>query len=199
MKGVTYILEDIMDHRERLFRCNKYDGGGDYKNAPMKVRFADWFLQYPQYQLRQYVNALRMQEYYLNTSGNNPIKKRLANLYERKKTHIGNKLGIEIGPNCFEEGLILFHNNIVINPRVRGGKNCHFHGNNCVGNDAITPEAPRLGSNVDVGFGAVIIGNITIADNVKIGANAVVTKSILEPGCTVAGVPAKIIRHGNID
>ena len=35
--------------------------------------------------------------------------------------------------------------------------------------------------------------NVTIADDVIIGANAVVTKDILEPNVVVAGVPAKII------
>ena len=37
----------------------------------------------------------------------------------------------------------------------------------------------------------MIIGNITIASDVVIGANAVVVHSINEPGITVAGNPAK--------
>lgn len=37
----------------------------------------------------------------------------------------------------------------------------------------------------------MIIGNITIASDVVIGANAVVVHSINEPGVTVAGNPAK--------
>ena len=41
--------------------------------------------------------------------------------------------------------------------------------------------------------GSVISGDITIADNVWIGANAVVTKSITEPNVLVGGIPAKII------
>ena len=33
---------------------------------------------------------------------------------------------------------------------------------------------------MDIGFGAAIIGNVHIADNIIIGANAVVTKSFDE-------------------
>ena len=47
------------------------------------------------------------------------------------------------------------------------------------------------GDNVDIGVGAKIIGGVTIADNIKIGANAVVTKSFYEEGITLVGVPAR--------
>ena len=39
-------------------------------------------------------------------------------------------------------------------------------------------------------YGAVVIGEIEIADDVVIGANAVVNKSVLVPGSVVVGVPA---------
>ena len=42
------------------------------------------------------------------------------------------------------------------------------------------------------------MGDITIADDVAIGANAVVIRSITEPGTTWAGVPArKISNHSS--
>lgn len=54
------------------------------------------------------------------------------------------------------------------------------------------PCAPTLGNNVDVGVGAKLLGNITIGDNVRIGANAVVVHDV--PANSVAvGVPARII------
>lgn len=52
-------------------------------------------------------------------------------------------------------------------------------------------------SNVYIGPGAVIFGDIYIADNCYIGANAVVTKSINEPYSVVVGAPAKIIKTEN--
>jgi serine O-acetyltransferase len=52
---------------------------------------------------------------------------------------------------------------------------------------------PTLGNHVVVGAGAKILGGIRIGDNVKIGANSVVLKSV-PPNCTVIGVPARVIK-----
>lgn len=52
---------------------------------------------------------------------------------------------------------------------------------------------PTLGNHVVVGAGAKILGGITIGDNVKIGANSVVVKSV-PANSTVIGVPARIIK-----
>ena len=46
--------------------------------------------------------------------------------------------------------------------------------------------------NVFIGAGAKILGDIVIGNNVKIGANAVVLDDVPD-NCTVGGVPAKII------
>lgn len=56
---------------------------------------------------------------------------------------------------------------------------------------------PTIGNNVTIGTGAKVLGNVVIGDNVIIGANAVVVSDIPDD-CTVAGVPAKIIRHKGI-
>lgn len=53
---------------------------------------------------------------------------------------------------------------------------------------------PTLGNNVLVGMGAAILGPITIGDNCRVGANAVVNKDI-PPDCTVVGIPGRIIRR----
>lgn len=53
-------------------------------------------------------------------------------------------------------------------------------------------EVPHIGDNVFIGAGAKILGPITIGDNVKIGANSVVTKDVPD-NCTVVGNPSKII------
>ncbi len=51
---------------------------------------------------------------------------------------------------------------------------------------------PTLGNGVVVGAGAKVLGPITIADNVNIGSNAVVLKSISE-GHTVVGIPGRVV------
>jgi serine O-acetyltransferase len=53
---------------------------------------------------------------------------------------------------------------------------------------------PTLGSNVVVGAGAKILGNITIGDNAYIGANAVVIKNV-PPNSTVVGIPGRITKQ----
>lgn len=56
---------------------------------------------------------------------------------------------------------------------------------------------PTLGNHVVVGAGAKILGGIRIGDNVKVGANSVVLKSV-PPNSTVIGVPARVIKmEGN--
>ena len=159
-----------------------------------KEKLVEKVAAYPAGAFRKYLKLLRKQEYYINTAKGNKLKGLLAVIYEGKKNRLGMRLGIEIGPNCFGKGLNLYHSNIVINPAVQAGENCSLHGGNCIGNNGLTAGVPKLGNNVDVGYGAVIIGDITIADGVKIGANAVVNRSVTEPGCTVAGVPARIVK-----
>ena len=52
---------------------------------------------------------------------------------------------------------------------------------------------PKIGSDVWISAGARVLGEISIGNNVIIGANAVVLKSIPD-NCVVAGVPARTIR-----
>ena len=52
---------------------------------------------------------------------------------------------------------------------------------------------PVLGSDVDVGSGAQILGHITVGDGARIGAGALVIGDVA-PGDVVAGVPARVLR-----
>lgn len=51
---------------------------------------------------------------------------------------------------------------------------------------------PMIGSFVDIGAGAVIVGNITIGDNSIVGANTVIFSNV-PPNSVVSGVPGKVI------
>ena len=113
-----------------------------------------------------------------------------------KNNYYSNKYNMELYGE-FGENLKIYHKNIVINDKAILGKNIILHGNNCIGNNGKTEKCPVIGDGVDVGYGAVIIGNVEIANNIKIGANSVVTKSFMEEGITIAGVPAKKICTGD--
>lgn len=82
----------------------------------------------------------------------------------------------------------------MVNPNARIGKNCVLQGNVCIGNKGRADIVPVIGDNVDIGFGAVVVGEVYIADNTVIGANAFVNKSVNETGHLIAGVPARQIR-----
>lgn len=108
------------------------------------------------------------------------------------------KLGFSIPLNVFGPGLSIAHyGTIVVSTAARVGKNCRLHEGVNIGATNGSSRAPQIGDNIFIGTGAKIIGDITIADDVAIGANAVVVKSIQEQGITVGGVPAKIISANN--
>lgn len=145
------------------------------------------------YYTGRYLRLLRAEEKYASGSG---VHKLLAYWYKSRKNRLGAKLGFIISAGCFGEGLKLEHfGSVIVNPKARIGRNCIIHGNCCIGSNGGYPDdSPVIGDNVDIGQFAQIIGGIRIADNVRIGAGAVVVKDVLEPGVTVVGVPAKIVR-----
>ena len=139
------------------------------------------------YQIWKYVTYLRREE----AAGN-----KLAELFwRRKKNDLGARLGITAYAGCCGKGLHIWHwGSIIISGDAKIGENCTFHGQACIGSDGKSEKAPVIGNNVDIGVGARIIGDVVIADDVKIGANAVVTRSCLEKGATLVGIPAKPLR-----
>jgi len=72
------------------------------------------------------------------------------------------------------------------------GDNCWINQHVVIGyaNDRI--HCPRIGNNVIINAGAKILGNVTIGDNAKVGANTVVLMDV-PPNVTVFGVPAKVV------
>jgi serine O-acetyltransferase len=51
---------------------------------------------------------------------------------------------------------------------------------------------PKIGKGVLLGAGAKVLGNITIGDYAKVASGSVVLKAV-PAGCTVAGVPARLV------
>lgn len=82
---------------------------------------------------------------------------------------------------------------IVIAKDVKIGKNCVIFQNVTIG-AGTDGKVPKIGNNVIFYANAIAFGDITIGDNVIIGAGCVVTKSIPE-NSVVVGNPARIIRQ----
>lgn len=115
--------------------------------------------------------------------------------YSYKNNKYSTKYNLEFNGFKFGDNLKVYHNNIIVNHEVVMGDNCKLHGNNCIGNNGENNICPQIGDNVDIGVGAIIIGDVKIADGITIGAGSVVTKSFTEPNIIIAGIPAKKIRN----
>jgi serine O-acetyltransferase len=93
--------------------------------------------------------------------------------------------GASIGP-----GLRIHHfGGIMISASSVIGSNCTLRQNVCIGTRYAGDDAPRIGDNVEIGVGAVVLGSIRVGNNVRIGANAVVLTDIPDDS-TAVGVPA---------
>jgi serine O-acetyltransferase len=89
------------------------------------------------------------------------------------------------------EGLVLIHPvGVVINSSVVAGRNLWIESGVVIGENR--GRFPVIGNNVFVGSGAKIIGGVTLGDDCRVGANAVVMKDV-PAGATAVGVPARII------
>lgn len=153
------------------------------------------FFRGEDYYIYRFLLHLRRYEYLIKKKTTLLIKiRRIWNL--RKYSIFAKECGFVIGDGVLGEGVVFYHRgNIVINPNARVGDGCYFHGTCCIGNSHPgETKCPIIGKNVDIGYGAVILGDIHIADNIVIGANSVVTKSFDEPGIVIAGAPARKIR-----
>ena len=140
-----------------------------------------------------YLFYLRHVEYYMNIPslcGN--IKLSYYRFMFRKA---GRQLGYSIGVNSCGPGLSLPHyGTIIISAEARLGANCRVHACVNIGASAGSKKAPQIGDNVYIGPSCVLFGDIKIANNVTIGANATVNKSVEQEHVVIAGTPAKIVK-----
>lgn len=145
---------------------------------------------------------LRKVEYDINCRRG--LAGRIIGKYHKFRFHrLSVKLGFTIPPNVFQEGLSIPHyGTIVVHGSVRAGRNCRLQEGVTIGATGGSHKAAVIGDNCYFGSGAKVIGEVTIADDVAVGAGAVVARDITEAGTTWAGVPARKISgngsHGNL-
>jgi len=163
----------------------------------------DWKKSYhKRYTIWRYLYYFRCCQYWCDVRQATDIgrlQKRLAKMkfqhYNKMRNIYSEKSGVEIGINCkIGKNCDIWHSGVVINGDV--GDDCIFHGNNIIGNKGKghESESPIIGSKVDIGAGAIIIGDLRIADGCIIGAGAVVTKSFEDETSVIVGVPGKKIK-----
>lgn len=138
---------------------------------------------------------LRKCEYIENTK-RSLLWRCLGKYYKWRYVVLSQRLGFSIGFNTCGPGLSIAHyGTLVINQNARIGKNCRIHETVTIGSTNGANDAPVIGDRVFIATGAKVLGPVTIADGVCIGANAVVVKDITEPDITVGGVPARKISN----
>lgn len=94
-----------------------------------------------------------------------------------KRLFIDHGYGVVIGETAvIGDDVTLYHAVTLGGTSLRGGK-----------------RHPTLGNRVIVGAGAKILGPITVGDDARIGANAVVVEHV-PAGATMVGVPAHILQ-----
>ena len=106
--------------------------------------------------------------------------------------------GIEIHPGAkISKGLFIDHGmGVVIGETAIIGDNVTLYQGVTLGGTGKVKgkRHPTIGSNVVIGAGAKVLGDITVGDNSYIGANAVVIKDV-PPNSTAVGVPARLTRE----
>jgi serine O-acetyltransferase len=101
-----------------------------------------------------------------------------------------------IGP-----GLYIAHFGGVIIGPCEIGPNCNIGHGVTIGKSGrgVSRGRPVVGARVNIATGACVLGNIEIGDDVLVGANSVVNRS-LPPRAVAFGVPAVVISaHGSFD
>lgn len=97
---------------------------------------------------------------------------------------IGND--VEIGANsCVDRGALddtVIEDGVKLDNLVQIGHNVHVGAHTAMAGCAGVAGSARIGRRCTVGGGAVVLGHLTLADDVHISAASVVTRSIHQPG-----------------
>ena len=177
---IFYLEKD----REALKRPARKRFAGSFKDIVKRILDPDLIWRFER--------VLRYTEYYSNNFGG--INRFLYWWWNYKFKRLSLKLGFSIPLNVFGPGLSIAHyGTIVVNQKARVGNNCRLHA--CVNIGVRKGKAPQIGDNCYIGPGVIMYGDITIANDITIGANSVVNHSFEKEKVVIAGSPARIIRE----
>lgn len=170
MSLLRSILRDIQAARER---------------DPAAVSNLEVILAYPGFHARQ-LHRLSHALYERRV----PVLPRVISHISRALTAIEIHPGAKIG-----EGFFIDHGmGVVIGETTIIGDNVHLFQGVTLGGTSTrrAKRHPTLGTNVVVGAGAKVIGDVNVGENAKIGAGSVVVTNV-PPHATVVGVPGHVV------
>ena len=130
--------------------------------------------------------------YFLRKASKYKKKSILGMLYRIILYHYQTKYGFQIYPETqIGEGFYLGHwGTVIINPEVKIGKNCNIAPGVTIGraNRGKKAGVPIIGDEVWIGSNAVLIGKITIGNNVLIAPNAYVTEDVPDNSVVIGNI-----------
>ncbi|MFA5852906.1 MAG: serine O-acetyltransferase [Spirochaetales bacterium] len=118
------------------------------------------------------------------------ILSQLARFFTGVEIHPGAKIGRRL---FIDHGM-----GVVIGETAEIGEDATLYHGVTLGGTSLSKgkRHPELGDRVTVGAGAKILGNIRIGSDSRIGANAVVVKSVPE-NSVVVGIPGQVVKKAN--
>lgn len=121
----------------------------------------------------------------------NSIYKKILHYYLRSvyACDIMPESEIGVGAHFAHRGL-----GVVINQGCIIGNNVKIGAHVVVGGRNGNPVVPKIGNNVEIGTGAILLGDIVVGDNVVIGAGTVLLTSIPD-NAVVVGNPGRVIKY----
>ena len=145
-----------------------------------------------------------------NVTWRRKLKKRGKHIRIHARASIRNAHNISMGNNvritmdcCIwaeKNSVIIFGDNVLVGPGVK--MFCGNHGVKLSGVPMVFQERTEanisIGNDVWIGANSVITSGVTIAEGAVIAAGSVVTKDVPE-NSIVGGVPAKLIKHRTLE
>jgi len=93
---------------------------------------------------------------------------------------------VEIGANTsIDRGALadtIIEDGVILDNQIQIGHNCHIGQNTAMAGCVGVAGSARIGKNCTFGGAAMVLGHLTIVDNVHVSSASMVSRSILEPG-----------------
>lgn len=158
--------------------------------------------------LKEFITRKERTEYFFkirNKAKNSKGPKRWLARYKHHKIMKENSCSIPFCKEIFEGRVTFPHglNGIFISQGAQIGDNCVIFHQVTIGSNTIRESknfgCPIIGENVYIGCGAKIIGGVHIGNNVRIGANCIVTQDVPDNATVVMEKPRVIIHNKELD
>ncbi|KAJ2182190.1 hypothetical protein GGF45_001025 [Coemansia sp. RSA 551] len=111
-----------------------------------------------------------------------------------RNTHVGKRFYMHAMCVILDSGRVDIGHDVVLGPGVQVYTPQHPLDLVARATKVVTAPSVRIGNNVRVGGGAIILPGVRIGNGVTVGAGSVVTKDVPN-NVVVAGNPARIVKH----